>query len=304
MLLAISPLIGVGQTGGGGNDCSRCLAVDNDPCNGCGWFFPNNCDAILRVRIMVANLNEGQDIEKNAIYDLPDGYPLLYLEHYIDGALGVNLVNAFRYSHNAQTAGGLVPMFEQFVNIPFNIQDQCGDNPNGFMPDVLLKLITYDQFNNTILYPMHVYSAEDDIFSCLVFVETCNYCNNSLEVCPPTSGLPLYTVDEFISCDNCNAEPRDQYEEEDQQQLLSDRFTATPNPFQDVIDINYQFTGDKPAQIELLDVNGRVVYQKSIPLADQQGFLRIDANQLVNGIYYCRMISASSQKVVRLIKLN
>ncbi|MEM9819869.1 MAG: T9SS type A sorting domain-containing protein [Bacteroidota bacterium] len=312
LLLALSPFIAIGQgdknngnTGGGngsGNDCTRCLAIDHDP--GTGWLYYDGCNINLRVRVTVANLNQGEAIKDNFIYQLPSGYPLLYLEHSINGSQGINLVNAFRFSHYAQTAGGTVPMFEQFVNISFDVASLCQENPGGFNPEILLKLVTYDALNNIILYPVHLYSGEDDIFSCLVFVETCNYCNNSLEVCPPNSGLPIYPVDEFIDCEECNAGLREDNGGEYERRDLPEQLSASPNPFRDVIDVQYQFAGDKAAQIDLMDVNGRLVYQRSIAPGDRQSRLSIDASHLANGVYYCRMTTASSQKVIRLIKMN
>ena len=303
LLLAANPYSGVGQTGG--NECNRCLAVDPDPCNGCtDWYTPVGCDVRLRVRILVANLNQGEDIVKDSTYQLPTGYPLLYLEHTIEGNTGVSLANAFKFSHYAQTSGGAVPMFEQIIDIFFNIEDQCDETPGGFVPETTLRLITYDQFNNVILYPMYLYSAEDDIFSCLVFVETCNYCDNPLEVCPPGPTSPIYEVDEFVPCTSCNGEIREDNDEDQGQEQLNNLFKASPNPFTDQIEIKYQFAERTTAQIELLDLNGRVIHRQVVKPSEQSGYVQIDASNLANGIYYCRMTSAHNQQVIRLLKMD
>jgi hypothetical protein len=73
-----------------------------------------------------------------------------------------------------------------------------------------------------------------------------------------------------------------------------------PNPAVDLLNIQLSRIGSPTGIIELLSIDGKVVYSQAINMYDNK--FQIDVSSLLHGIYLCRIISGASIVTTKFFK--
>jgi hypothetical protein len=66
-------------------------------------------------------------------------------------------------------------------------------------------------------------------------------------------------------------------------------FSVYPNPAGDVVNLKWSFENDESGEVEILSLNGQIVYRENFEAGDSH--LIIETNQLEPGLYYVSLIS-------------
>ena len=75
-------------------------------------------------------------------------------------------------------------------------------------------------------------------------------------------------------------------------------FSIRPNPFNDLLYLQ----GSTPANVQLLDINGKLVYQYTMDTTETN--ITIPTADLAKGVYLVRYETADSVKTIKVVKTN
>ena len=86
---------------------------------------------------------------------------------------------------------------------------------------------------------------------------------------------------------------------------VSDKIKVGPNPFTSSIHISIQVTGGGPSTLALYDVQGRMMAEKKVQLADGSNDLLFDGmDHLPLGVYYLQIFGKDKTERIKLIKVR
>ena len=176
-----------------------------------------------------------------------------------------------------------------------------------------------DKFTYNI-YPIQDYIYNGDIFECLTFPHICNEINPinwCLDDVPSLPGLGGITGDcpaiSSNSIDLCcgeefNGDDPNEVEFRNQgnnpslsisQQLLLE---ATPNPFDNQLQVDYQLNTSETVTIQIVDFSGRVVYESDKNREPGKYKEMIQTDELSKGIFYLLLQTSSEARTIKLVK--
>lgn len=283
-----------------------------------GLHVHNDCTGTITAYLRVANLTSSPILGKS--YTLPNGVPDLYYYFiYRNSAVAIGPINTFVYREDH----GVHPIYEFAHNFTIDISPYCEEGPTKIEFDVSIK----DQMGND--YPLQNHAHPDGIFYCDIFEESCAYCtyppvgcptsNGDLnfynlqacgEQCPstcppppppppsklilPTSGLTSTQSDlaseEFTKADFKNTDPANL------------EVTITPNPFSDRLELNFGQQQNSAFTVEIMNSNGRLI-SKEYFRSNQDQSVYMDVNNLLSGLYYCKITVNNKVLIKKLVKL-
>ncbi|MFM7668916.1 MAG: T9SS type A sorting domain-containing protein, partial [Bacteroidota bacterium] len=82
--------------------------------------------------------------------------------------------------------------------------------------------------------------------------------------------------------------------------LSSTGIKLYPNPTEGILNLSIE-NPSSSYRIEISDINGRLIYSEGI-MNSQNGFITINVEKIVPGMYYLNLIDSSKIKVVSFIK--
>ncbi len=252
----------------------------DDPCIGVGF-----------ATVRTVNLT-GSPVQ-GVPYSLPFGMPELYYKYTVVGETSITLGPINKFYYNGESING-EPVYEATAKMDFlNYINYCGNDGYGH---VLLDVELVDVNDN--LYPVASYAGTNQVFSCNVFEENCNACDPSC-----TNSSPVYNVG---GCGDCSSmEENECKRSSEETELINvDRmdFNVSPNPFSELLTLNYSLAKESNISIEILDAAGAIVYSKELHSEAGVHTLYVDTHDFANGIYFSRMIVEGEMFTEKVIK--
>lgn len=289
--------------GGVGPCDAAALALDID----------NNCMGVGEGNVLAVNLTTGIP-QLHEVYSLPDDMPDLYYEYTTvqDGTTTIGPVDEFVFEGEYHTLynGTLMPIFEFSTPIYIDVFDECGVLNT---PNIIVEVRLVDETGH--LYPANDYSEVDQAFYCGVFSETCGTCSAP----PPTCGNgfpPEYLTVACGECEGCGKDQIDKFlvNEPEKAELFSSKakdsvepelseLNVQPNPFTSEIQVTYTVKEQSNIHVDVLDAKGSVLVQKNFIQQEGEISLNLDLNELVEGIYFCRVQVDQEVFIRKIIKL-
>jgi hypothetical protein len=89
----------------------------------------------------------------------------------------------------------------------------------------------------------------------------------------------------------------------DPNNLTTDIFLS-PSPFADELGINIRDVGDEIFEIKMIDITGKIIFQKSFHVVPGSNAVRIDTKSFTSGIYFLSVLNSGSLKTFRCIKAD
>ena len=81
-------------------------------------------------------------------------------------------------------------------------------------------------------------------------------------------------------------------------------FQNTPNPFKDKTSIQFISSNTEEAKIQIIDLDGKVIYEKVVNISDAIQGIEIDNSILFHsGVYLVKLFSRNEMKSLKIIKL-
>ena len=309
----------------GGGNIVWCL--NSDATGGDYSITPVLTIAIANLDLFLPNSHTDKDIT----YDyLPSNRPTMFLRYSVNGGPyeRVNL-SEIPFKH-LKTRNG-VNLYYAFVETyEINLDSQCQGNTDGggnFPFEIHLEEYTeiepdYGQGNifGYAPYPACDYTAPSDIFSCNVFIPAPLCVENG----DPTGEPPFYQechnqdltsrIGTIPYDCNCGIGEPDTYDEEgfngngdhrnEQARISSnfnDEFLIQPNPFINNFELSWTFN-DTVENISMIDTNGRLIkFWNKNQLIDKTS-LDIETGSLSKGLYFIKMKTTNSNKVIKVVK--
>ncbi len=294
-------------------------------------YFPNydeNCMAPVTFVIDLANLvySSHSDDGELAFFDLPTGYPDMYLEYSLgDGPVDRILLEDAVYIGEEN----FIPMFRfTATSYPYDFSTVCIEEhtPTINYSTRIVKWIE-GPVSGFVNYGACNYTSECDIFSCLTFrgIFSCESNENplppdclSIPSAPynPNNAVPTTECAEemfirenrglVVSCAACRDDAPTDSGSGGGRDDLSDHantkdinVSVQPNPFSDHISVNWS----EEANIErmsLYDTSGKIISDWTKP--NTQSALRINTSNLPKGLYFLKVNTTTSSKVLKLVK--
>ncbi len=85
----------------------------------------------------------------------------------------------------------------------------------------------------------------------------------------------------------------------------SDNWTLFPNPVNDVLMVSNEFIKPGDAVLEISDIHGEILYQKSIAVTTKnERLISVETNYLAAGMYFCRIVINGEITVLKFIKTD
>jgi hypothetical protein len=75
-----------------------------------------------------------------------------------------------------------------------------------------------------------------------------------------------------------------------------------PNPVIDQLNISYESPDAKNVQIEIIDVQGRVLLNQTISSQNGTNLAKITVANLAGGLYICRLLNGSNPETIKFLK--
>lgn len=89
----------------------------------------------------------------------------------------------------------------------------------------------------------------------------------------------------------------------DKSTLLENRsIQIYPNPVVDEFTLTYQLTNKGSIQIDIVDLQGKVVFTKTVSQTEGIDQLKINVSKLPKGLYLCRLINGLSIETKKILK--
>jgi len=286
----------IDDNGGGNGICSGRDLIDLD----------NDFNAQINIpKVFVTNLSGSA---YTSIYNLPEGTPPMFLEFKYEETI-INIPITF-FEEVPYTFNYGNPSYTYFRSIPssfiFNFADLCGvrggDSTSGYgsIPiNYTWRLV--DELGNN--YPIDDYSQPTEIFSCEAFSATCHNCSHL--ICDSFANkLSIITQKKCVKCLDDDILYNRYINNGDHKNIAPSLATISPNPFNGVLQLEYQMETAGNININIFNAQGQIVAQ----LMDQAevGVFQktIDTSQWSNGIYYFKIQSNHKSEAFRLIKTN
>lgn len=83
---------------------------------------------------------------------------------------------------------------------------------------------------------------------------------------------------------------------------LDSQFSLSPNPANDVANLNFYADADAQINLSIMDYTGKLVFSKGYSVSVGNNSIALDINNLSSGIYLVKVSEAASEQVFRLIK--
>ncbi len=245
---------------------------------------------------LVCTTNLESNPVKGLQYSLPSGVPDIYYEY--SSSLGqtdrIGPINTFTFKGNYhENANGVkYPLFEYDDFMHFDLSARCEENDYAEI-EITVEL----QKLNGSIYPIHDFAGADEVFYCDVFLETCDACSPPPITCNGGSD-PIY---EFTACGECGG-----CGSGGERGVNSEESTTSirPNPFNDLVTVQYTLIDDSEVSLELIDAKGIVI--RSIQTHQDEGnqYLELNTNAIQKGIYFCRLKVNDGVITRKIIKLK
>ena len=78
--------------------------------------------------------------------------------------------------------------------------------------------------------------------------------------------------------------------------------TIYPNPVKDLLRIHYVSTSVENVQLQLLDIQGRIIYQQQLKALQGINPVEIPVGTFQNGLYLCRVVGENKSEIRKFIK--
>jgi len=82
---------------------------------------------------------------------------------------------------------------------------------------------------------------------------------------------------------------------------IKSKLRLYPNPVVDVLNIQLSISGNQPTTVELLSIEGKLLYK--VELTDTTDLLNVNISHLQQGIYLCRVNNGINIETTKFIKL-
>ena len=293
--------ISTGGTPEGCNNTTLLLNINND-CIGVG-------EATVRVANLVDNPINNQS------YTFTDDVGDIYYEYSVlNQTTTIGPINTFTFKgeHVSGGNGQDYPIFEFTSVMIMDLSEPCEAGTVPMMVPFSVRLL--DEYGN--LYPIMNFAAEDNVFSCQVFFETCNGCIHPPVGCNGGSP-PVYN--NLMACGVCGTcaksldlsgetpEVENNYQIADVPSTraeISNGLNVQPNPFNDLLSVKYALESREDVLIEIFDSKGELV--QFIDAAETQGenVLNVNTSDFLNGLYFCRIKIGSEVFIRKVVKIK
>ncbi len=295
----------------------------------------NGCIYSVTVPFLITNLDYNP-LTNDPV--LPSGVEPIYLLFSIGSQDIMVPVNDFE-SNEESYAGASVPVFISHVTIPIDIGNVCNLNDDGVSNEdgesnddgVSINQqtgcteVSYEMSvvtENEAPYPFELYNGPSDIFSCYFFCGSCPIppyddeggTTNTPPFCmaPETTG-PWTGI--FIppcnSCEDIDAEINNESNFSNNQQGLeidvlrsnnAINLSISPNPFNNVVSINFEAKQEEFVTLVVFDISGKMVYNSEINASKGFNQLELITGKWSPGIYYGQIRSAQRTEFFKMIK--
>ncbi|MEM1322405.1 MAG: T9SS type A sorting domain-containing protein [Bacteroidota bacterium] len=334
ILCAYSPSLFAQQGNDEDTASSRChhlVIIDHDPTGLTAQFdedyiptLDEDCEYTKSIAINIMGENVfGNQFNGDETSNIP-GHPPLFVELRYGNADPLYIeAGYFFWSETANCVG---EVYTAFVPLTFNFSSVCNKNelppdrtgvgvPSRFTCssgplatiDYTVKLVTPHETEGYVDYPVGQFTGEGEIFDCQAFDET-GHCCQSNNDCLSFALNSTHTVK--ACCGDCDGEitqtPGPSYPKDDPvafRKRPAIGSLVAPNPFHATLDIQFTDGSDDPVNIDILDLNGKVI-QSTSPRPMRKGEqVRMGAENLSPGIYYIRIHSVQGVETHKVIKI-
>ncbi len=86
------------------------------------------------------------------------------------------------------------------------------------------------------------------------------------------------------------------------QDISKETFSVLPNPVSDQLNIRFLSLGTGEVQLNLMDVNGKIIIEKNVRVNEGEGLETIDASTLPQGVYFLEMRQGEMRRTEKIIK--
>ncbi|MEM9821267.1 MAG: T9SS type A sorting domain-containing protein [Bacteroidota bacterium] len=265
-------------------------------------------------QVRVANLN---DAVKSA-GQLPPGTEPLFLKFQLKHIEMLIPITSFSFE---KYVNGYPVYISNKVEFIVNVEGICPPNTNNekYTFNYTFTLATEDGEN----YPIHAptYSQPSGIFSCRVFTLTCPNCRLTgilpfptktltdpvFTGCPKRVGKSNYPTVSYpgaLACGSQNKPNRNFPSYGNGQSNQWQMAVVSPNPFHSTLQLNYQLAVESQVNISIFNASGQMMYQNGALRDANQHELSIDTQSWAEGIYFCRIQTATDTQLLRVVKAN
>ncbi len=270
-----------------------------------------SCETSHPFVINVANL------EVNAItgqYQYPEGVPTIIARYTVGDEEIIEVIEGDLFQLATDFVGNPIIVNNQNIynytfHVTVNVTEECRYN---FPLNWSMEILVFDNDFNLIPYPIQDHARSEGIFSCEIFDETEECCEN--RACTPSNLFSGST--NLINCDQqCpsindpiidpNAGTR---EDETNQEKLSKNnilLQVSPNPFLNTTTITLELVEAMDIKINIYNSMGQIInnhYQENIAVGT---FTKnINTDSWIPGIYFAQIQFGNDYKIIKLLKSN
>lgn len=272
-----------------------------------------DCDLTYRFTVIVQHLDilNGLDYSQwgykvRPPLSLPANYPPMYLRCELNGIVELVEANSFEY----HSTYGFI--FNHYMTI--DITEYCEGQPASTVDTLNLKMTLLASDQLLVYYPICNYTSSGDLFDCAYLppATTCpivscsnshwaSWSDNDTFRCgldcgePDQNRRPIVTIPTI----GRNATDHDQRTTTPKETTLA--LEVHPNPFQSALNIHWKSDAETTT-IRLFHSNGQLV-KSWINLPHHTGdVLKINTDDLPNGIYFLRIQSGEKTVYKKLVK--
>ncbi|MEO1516829.1 MAG: T9SS type A sorting domain-containing protein [Bacteroidota bacterium] len=234
-----------------------------------------------------------------------------YHPMYVVGKLGstestIELGNTFEFmttSFNPITLN-YYHIYRQSYELTHNTAEACAHIGKNELLDLGWQanlLTSLDGGTTHIPYPICDHTSIGDIFSCEAFAETQDACSGGS--CD-SEDLHEMTGDVLVDCDACIDKVRPEksvHRSGNPQNSLFSSLQIAPNPFQDVIKIEWETASSSSIQLSIWDASGKKVWEQ-VAGRDVGDHIRVRTSQLPNGLYLLCVQAEGHQQLLKIAK--
>ncbi|MEM9918380.1 MAG: T9SS type A sorting domain-containing protein [Bacteroidota bacterium] len=268
-----------------------------------------NCDFDALFTVILANLVTTSNGPANT-YKLPPEHEPMVLKVTVNNADYCFPLTHFTPFNVDEIENISVPLYTSTVRVEgLQMQSNCIKS-SAFSLDWSAKLIVGGEYLCATPddYPLCNYLGETDIYPCHLFV------SDEDEGCPidpaecSNSTLASFSGSIPLQCGDCMGEAIgvSPYATmaapglKRQSKIPNRNFTFSPNPFQDVLRI-YWSTDEQPQQIDVTDLNGRLLYSWKASELEGRHSLQLQTASLDAGVYFLRYTDKAGTIAKKLI---
>ena len=294
---------------------NQILTQVNNP-NGERFHLLGDCHYEAEFTVTIANLDvlNNTICTSGQILPLPEGYPLMQLRMQISNVEEIVPVTSFE-----QVSCGYISLYEFTYTMRVDLSAECGGgDPNqNFNIHVSSSLMTPTKTMQSTYYPVCLYSTLNDLFPCVIFNETADYCYSDPPPCP---GVGV-SADTEVSCGEACVEHLSyryggsggnvkeipevvnevEIKIEDLESAINTTVKIHPNPFSDYLNLNFE-NADEILRIQLFDIGGRLIKSWENKDIKHTTTLNMNTLEFEKGIYFLNVQMKDSSESFKLIK--